>query len=232
MSRFRYAMLLSALGLLASCRTPGSRPDEMSEAGHQAAAKEAESKAAEHAAKYDPGAVKESWRCDQEGPCWSSLENPTDVHKADARRYSKMAADHRAASGALREAEAKACVGIPERDRDESPFYHREDVLGVEPLRVPLGRSSATRLAGATVAFRPVPGLTQEGLQRIVQCHQARNAVLGYQTPEMAYCPLALKDVTANVRSGGDRFLVEIRSDDDDTASEILTRARRLAPGA
>jgi hypothetical protein len=139
-----------------------------------------------------------------------------------------MAADHRAASEALRNAEASACSGIAERDRDLSPFYHREDILGVEPLRVAVPHVANMRTVGAVVAFRPVPGLTTELLQRIIACHQARNAVLGYDLPEMSYCPVALKGVTATVRSGGDRLLVDISSKDQDTAEKILERAQRL----
>lgn len=82
------------------------------------------------------------------------------------------------------------------------------------------------------IAFRPVPGLTTEPLQRIISCHQARNAVLGYDRTEMDYCPVALKDVAATVRSGGDRLVVEIRSNDQSTAEGILRRAQGLAPRA
>jgi hypothetical protein len=158
------------------------------------------------------------------------VRTPTDVHKAEAQRYLKIAAEHRAAARDLREAEASACRGIVERDRILSPFYHREDVEKAEPLRVGVSHVAATRLAGAVVTFRPVPGLTEQSLQRVIECHQARNAVLGYDAPEMAYCPLALKDVTARVRSVGDRLLVEIRSDAAGTAAEVLKRAEYLVP--
>lgn len=56
-------------------------------------------------------------------------------------------------------------------------------------------------LSSTFTYFRPVPGLTKELFQRIVNCHLARNAVLGHDAPELAYCPLAPKGVTAEVRS-------------------------------
>ncbi len=140
-----------------------------------------------------------------------------------------MAADHRAASQALRDAEANACVGIPEGDRDESPFQHREDIESVSPIFVPLSaKTGGQRLVGATVRFRAVPGMTAEWLQRIVDCHMARNAAMGYEMPEMGECPLMIKGATATVISIGNGFAVSVRSDDVDAASAIRQRAQAL----
>jgi hypothetical protein len=45
----------------------------------------------------------------------------------------------------------------------------------------------------------------------------------------MAFCPLALKGVSARVRPGGDRFLVELDTKDPAVAQEIWNRAQALA---
>lgn len=84
------------------------------------------------------------------------------------------------------------------------------------------------RTAGAVVTFRAVPGLTAEWLQRLVDCHLARNAARGHVVPEMPNCPLVPKGAAATVRSTGDGFAVSISSSDDATAREIRARAERL----
>ena len=138
-----------------------------------------------------------------------------------------MAARHRAAAQVLRNAEERACEGISAEDRDASPFFHGADIRSVAQLRDPLSLG-ATRLAGATIVFRAVPGLTAEWLQRILDCHLARNVAMGYDMPEMAYCPLAIRSVSASVVSAGDGFAVEVRSDSEAGAAEIWRRAQQI----
>jgi len=232
----------TALGLAAaSCAqaTPAARPHDMSAAQHE---REAEAHAATsqtHAAQYDSTAKVERAVCllrggrahtDSGGGCWSSSTNPTTDHRRAAEIHRRHAADHRAASVALRDAEARACTGISADDRDISPFVHVEDISSVDALteRVGPDKAPAQRKAGATVTFRAVPGMTAEWLQRVVDCHLARNASLGHSAPNMPDCPLVLKGVQARVSSTGSGFAATIRSDDDETARAILARAERL----
>ena len=203
--------------VLAGCATPGTNPHDMSAAGHElAAAKE------EAAGRCPPGASASA-------PCWTALKS-----------YQQKAAEHRAAGQALRDAEAKACSGVPDYDRNVSPFLHSEDIEQVAPLNVPTtyageaqipaGHDSAFK--GAVISFRPARGLSQEWLQRVIDCHLARNAVLGHDLAEMPNCPLVPKDVTAQAKSAGDHFVVEVSSDDPATAQEVWRRAQRLVPSA
>lgn len=208
----------------------------MSAAQHAAMADRA--KTAElHGAQYDPNASKEVRGCTSNarvsragGACWTSASNPTQDHLDEAKKHGKMAADHRAASQALRDAEVRSCVGISDSDRDTSPFEHREDVASVEPLVVGTGgaRGQTPRTEGATITFRAVPGMTAQWLQRVVDCHLARNAAVGQDAPEMTSCPLALKGASARVTGTDTGFAVAVRSDDSSTAQEILRRARAL----
>jgi hypothetical protein len=153
--------------------------------------------------------------------------------------HHKMAADHRAAAQALRTAEASACAGLTDDDRDISPFYHREDITGVQPDITGVGpatehrsgKQPADTVVGAVVSFRAVPGLTVEWLQRIVDCHIARNNALGNDMPEMPYCPLVPKGISAKVSSTGDGFAVTIESHDQAIAKEVLRRAQALKGG-
>lgn len=216
----RRQMLLLIPIAIGCASTPGARPQDSSVAGH-------DSQARQHEAVMND--------CKNQNPapgsvCWSSLTHPSaDEVVKRTEMHRRMAADHRAASAALRDAESRACVGIPESDRDESPFQHREDIVGVDPAYAPgSSKSGGQRAIGATVKFRALPGMTAEWLQRVTDCHMARNAAMGYAMPEMSDCPLMLKDVTATVSSVGDGFAVAIRSDDVGTALAVQKRAEAL----
>jgi hypothetical protein len=215
--------------------TQGARPHDMSVASHETTAASEEKTAAEHQNQYDPEARKTVDRCRGGSAraaidtCWTSTTNPTSEHREQAEQHRKAAADHRAAAQALRDAESRACVGIPDADRDESPFDHREDIDGVEPLYVgPSSPRGNKRLDGATVTFRAVPGMTAQWLQRVVDCHLARNSALGHEVPEMAYCPLVPKGASATVRPTQTGFAVDIHGDTQESVTEIWRRAQAL----
>jgi hypothetical protein len=227
-----FAALFGAAGCAS---TPGAHPQDMSKAQHEQAAASHEQEAQPHAQAYNPAASVEKQKCgDPRRPCWTWLANPTEEHKADADKHRKMAADHRAAAQALGDAEGSACAGVPDVDRDMSPFDHREDISGVAPYKVPTPgaagvKQQATKLQGAVVTFRAVPGMTAEWLQRVVDCHVARNAAMGFNMPEMAICPLAVKGAKGKVASTGNGFAVTVESDDSSSAQEILRRSQALA---
>lgn len=112
-------------------------------------------------------------------------------------------------------------------DRDISPFAHREDIQSVARL------VQSNTLMGARVLFRPVKGLTRDRLQRIVNCHLARNAAMGHDVPEMNYCPLVPKDVTAQVLPMGNALAVDVRSRNPASAQDIWSRVQKIgAPQA
>lgn len=217
----RTVLVATAGATLLGCATPGTGPQEMSAAGHELAATNAEREAAK-ATHSELARVAVPARC-ANAPCWTGSLQQTE----DAKHLIAVAAHHRAAAQALRDAEARSCAGITEEDRDISPFFHRDDIDGATRWEERQGRYGH-KLRGAVIEFRAVPGLTAEWLQRSMNCHQARSAVLGYDQPEMAFCPLALKGVTARVRSGGDRFLVEVESSDSAVAEEVWRRAQAL----
>jgi hypothetical protein len=163
------------------------------------------------------------------GPiCWTSAQSPARAFDVQADGRYLAAAERRRTSQALRDVEATACVGVPIADRVESPFAHREDILDVEELSLP-GVGGSVSL-GAKVQFRAVPGLTTEWLQRVVDCHLARDAVLGHDVAEMAYCPLVPLGARATVRAGSNGYFIDVVSDDDRAGREIARRARALWP--
>jgi hypothetical protein len=226
-----FAAGISAL-LLNCAADPGTQPHDMSQAQHEAMAKHEETAAEGHADQHDPDAKKAESVCSGKGGCWTSVSNPTAKHGEDATRHHELAQKHRAASNALASAEASACAGMSDDDRDISPFYHREDIASVAPLTetVKAGKGTTGKEAGSTVVFRAVPGMTAEWLQRVVDCHLARAAAMGHQMPEMDYCPLELKGVKANVTSAGNGFAINVSADDAATIAEIQKRSKALAP--
>ena len=218
--------------------TSGARPHDMSAAAHETTAASEERAATEHDKQYDPDA-RRLRGCGGPGavasPCWAGSTNPTDEHRRQAADARARAAEHRAASQALRDAEARACAGLDPEDRDESPFAHREDIASVERLdrrtstvSGPARLRTADQLAGAKITFRAVRGLSAPWLQRVVDCHLARNAALGHDVPEMGYCPLVPKEVSATVSATQSGFAISIRGENPDAAEEVWRRARAL----
>lgn len=204
--------------LLAACRPPGTKPHDMSVAGHEQAARKHEKAAADFEA--------ECARRPMPAPCWKSRDTWV------VKQHRKTAAQHREASAALRAAEDRACVGLAADDRDVSPFTRTQDIASIEPLVEPVRYArpggARTKIVGVVVTFRTVPGLTAETLQRIVDCHIARNVARGHVVPEMPDCPLVPRGASARVRSVGNGFAVDIRGSDETTINEIRARAERL----
>lgn len=258
----------AAGALLGACSAPaaGTQPHSMSAVEHQAAAQQEAAESGGHSGQYDGTARSFTKRCEpglglppgypvvRNPPnvapypqyrvarfCWTDELNPTDAHKKSADEHRAIAAQHRAASEVLRDAEARACAGLTDEDRDMSPFSQRSDIQSVTPLREKVSsgydayspddpaRSGALR--GATVAFRALPGLTAQYLQRVVDCHLARNAAIGHEAAgaEMAYCPLTERGARATVRPLNSAFAVDIQAEDAAGAERIWQRAQKLA---
>jgi hypothetical protein len=231
-AHFMVANVSSLALALASCATSGTEPHAMTGPEHEAAAKHDEQASKKHTAQYDPsqGRSPPTTACPHyNNTCyrgWTSVGNPTERHLAEGKRHAELAAQHRVASQALREAETRACVNVPEGERDVSPFYHREDIVSAAPFKEAMGLGGG-RVIGAEVVFASLPGMTAEWLQRLVDCHLARNEVVGAMK-EMPYCPLAVPRVKATVRSVGNGFAVDVTSNDEASVREILSRAGRL----
>lgn len=157
----------------------------------------------------------------------------TEVHGGDG-----MATVHADAAGS-RSAAVRAsatdlkCSTLTERDRAVVARLPRdlvEDVTALvedAPAQIPASWTAERRrvLAGATVAVRPVPGLSAERLQRLVECGLAAAIFPGASD----WIPLPA-GVHPSVRSGGNRFLVDLRASDERDASKTLAALRQLAP--
>jgi len=223
------------VALLASCASSGTEPNAMTAGQHEAAAKSEEQAAKEHNAQFDPSQyvyIPPTIACPfyTGASCyrsWTSVTNPTERHLAEGKEHAYLAIQHRAASQELREAEARACKNVPDGDQDISPFYHREDIVSVATLKENLPYGGGP-IIGAEVVFASLPGMTAEWLQRVVDCHLARNAVLNDAEKMASYCPLAVPHVKAAVRSIGSGFAVDVTSNDEKSVREIISRAETL----
>jgi len=232
-----FSLTTIATGLIlasAACAsTPGARPTDMSEQQHERMAGQAETRAAQHAGQYDAAASVSERDCtaNENGTaiCWASAVNPTAAHIEDARRHQKMAADHRAAAQTLRTAETTSCRDVALRDRDMSPFHHRENILRVDPIENHTIPEFLPDTLGTVIVVRPTPGLTAARLQSLVDCHLARNAAMGFEMASMQSCPLSVKGARARVTKAKDGNLaVAISAKDAASGDEINRRARSL----
>lgn len=216
---------------------PGTGAEEQGAAQHRAAAQLESARLEQHKELYDPHAREDIKRCEPGAPgqypstpiCWVETVNPTAVHLKEMDEHRMRAVHHRKAARELQAVEERACANVAADDRDMSPFAHREDILGVNPLEV--GKGKKKQLVGATVVFRAVPRLTADELQRIVDCHLARNAVIGHEVAgaEMEHCPLTERGATARVRAVSGGFAVDVRADDAEVAQAVWRRAQSLA---
>jgi hypothetical protein len=114
-------------------------------------------------------------------------------------------------------------------------FFSPEIVESVEPLYSHVstsGSNIATRLHGAEVHLRPLPGMTLEYLTHVLQCRSAR-LVLG-RVEGLPNEPYWLPDgwVKIDVRSEGGSFVVSLDGEDLAEAKDILARAQAFAQPA
>lgn len=214
---FSLRPVVSTVLLLGACASSQAvAPHEMSSVNHE-----------REAQREEQAALAHTDYCAKNAPCWTSAAHPTDKQKAEAEEHLQHAAQHRAAAQALRDAEATACSGMSLTEIATSPFYHREEIVSVAKVDKPVPQQTldqSTVFVGGQAVFRATPGLTAEWLQRVVQCHQARAAAVGFDMPEMSYCPLVLRGAQASVSSVGDGFAISVTSDDPATAAEIWRR--------
>lgn len=216
------AFLLAAFAV-GAC-VSGRLPEGGSVAEHQGAAKEnAElADAHERAAQDAPPCADIP---DIYEICWTRSDTE-EAHREMAQRHRRLAAAHAEEAEALRAAEARACVGVAQEDRDMSPFLRADDIASVELLD-PSTAEDETAIPVVRVTFVNVPGLDRANLERLVGCHLARNAALGHDVPEMDYCPLVPPGVKATVATGSQQLNVTVVADEA-TAGEVRGRAQKL----
>jgi hypothetical protein len=125
------------------------------------------------------------------------------------------------------EAEKAACAEVPDTDRDQGPFANRGHVERVEEVRERLFPKAPPQLVGAAVYVRATPGLTEQWLGRVIECHLAHRASLGGLASDQAVSPFA-EDARVSVSSTPTSFRVAITSPDIAVARSVVAKAERL----
>jgi hypothetical protein len=227
----RLTTLIIASAAFVACQQAAEKPARTPEVGvreNDQAATQHEQSAAEHRIAADSvrglGAA-----CQANDPCWSALAAQEGREREQADRQLRLAAEHRKAAKGLREAEERACSGVSAYDRAVSPFSHQKDIAEVAPILDSSPDAKGRRVLGITVTFRPVPGLTAERLQRIADCHIARNTALGHDVPELHDCPL-VPLVTAVVTNRPQGLAIEVRGKDAASVDEVIRCGQVIGP--
>jgi hypothetical protein len=248
-----YRLLLPSI-LLGGCITssPPARTN-LTATQHESEARRAEQIAAEHERRRDPDLYSVQ-RCGVFGtpafqgpagapvpgfnasvsqisapssPCGTWLDEKRD-HEREVQRQRQIAAEHRAAAARMRSVEARACNDVPTEELWARPTPTGGDVLAVRALPDygRTGKASSQR-GGATVLVREQPGMTPRKLERVLRCDAARALVYGDEQT-----PWAVPGSKAAVVETDAGLLVEITSDDRETARKIEERAARLSRGS
>ncbi|MCA9614911.1 MAG: hypothetical protein R3B40_20665 [Polyangiales bacterium] len=128
-------------------------------------------------------------------------------------------------------AEASACsVAMDASVRDQ--VYGAGSAFAVRPIRerVFLARAlQPVRTMGATVHVHAMPGMTQQYLERALQCHARGGQAVNPSDP-LVIQDGAIRDV--DVRSAGGAFAVRIIGDSPAAGRAIMERAESLVGGS
>jgi hypothetical protein len=125
------------------------------------------------------------------------------------------------------DSEKAACAEVPDADRDLGPFAHREHIDRVEEVREKLFPKAPPQLVGAAVYVRATPGVTEQWLGRVIECHLAHRATLGTLATDRAASPFA-ENAQVAVSSTPTSFRVAITSPDIEVARSVVAKAERL----
>jgi hypothetical protein len=159
-------------------------------------------------------------RLDLAMPCFD-VTDETAIHQRVGADPAPLPHDGQLAAN-LAETELHSCHGIPEHEREHSPFAHRRSIAEVAPRR-----------DGVAITFKPVAGLTAAWLERDIQCHQARFTALGQPAGYLPDDPTLVIGAHVTVTEIDHRLVVVVETPDADAAQLALQRARDLvAPAA
>lgn len=156
-------------------------------------------------------------RIDLATPCFDVTEEAGNHARFEAHRERAEAARDRKIAANLAEAELHSCKGIPEREREHSPFAHRSAIASVTP-----------QPHGVAIAFKPVNGLSAAWMERAIQCHQARFAALGNPIDYLPGDPTLVPGAHVSVTAEGKVLTVLIETPDADGSALALQRAQEL----
>jgi len=142
--------------------------------------------------------------------------------------FGATANDARAVARRLRAIEQSACADVSVIDRDQGPFAQRDRIASMQTLRDRrMATTQVLQPAGVAVYLRSAPGLTEQSLERVLQCHLAHHAVVGDQGFAKP-SPLFVEDARIALSTTTDGFRVAITAREASAAREIIEKARML----
>jgi hypothetical protein len=124
------------------------------------------------------------------------------------------------------DAERAACAEVPDADRDQGPFARRERIVSVSEVRDKVYPKAPPQLVGAAVYVRATPGVTEQWLGRVIECHLAHRAAAGDLASDRS-SPFS-ENARVSVSSTSTMFRVAITSPDIDVARSVLAKSERL----
>jgi|CZKU01.1.fsa_nt_gi hypothetical protein len=137
------------------------------------------------------------------------------------------AAEHIEAANRLRYDEQVACDGVSDVERASGPFARQGGVTDVEVVRDRGVFPKAPPVpVGVAVYLRAEPGLTQQWLGRVIECHRAHIALTGRSDQRS---PLSVPDAVVAVSTTYDGFRVTVTSKNQDVAHIIVDKGQELA---
>ena len=123
------------------------------------------------------------------------------------------------------EHERAACAEVPDAERDAGPFARKDRIIGVEPLHEAVSPKAPAPVAGVAVYVRASPGMTEQWLGRVIECHVAHGAALTASSDD----PLLVRDARIAVSTTPTAFRVAITSNDQWSARRIVAGGDALA---
>jgi len=136
------------------------------------------------------------------------------------------ASEHLNAARELRDAERQACADVSTADRDAGPFANRDRIERVEVLRDRTWAKGMIQPIGVAVDLRAEPGITEQWLSRVLECHLAHQAVLGRAAFD--WSPLSQYGAHVAVGSTATGFRVTITTSDIDIARSVIAKSEAL----
>lgn len=150
-----------------------------------------------------------------------------DHERAAERQIDPSArAAHMEAASKLRETERSVCVDIPAPARDSGPLANPAQITGVEVVSERVYPKAPPQPVGVAVTVRAEPGLTEQWLGRLIECHLAHQAVVGREADRDPL--LSVSDATISVSSTATGFRITFTSNKTDVARELVDRGKSM----
>ena len=160
-------------------------------------------------------------------PCFDVTEEAAVHQHILANREYAAAKQDRQIAANLVATELHSCHGIPEQEREHSPFAHKRAIAQITAHR------EGNAIRGVRIMFKPIAGLTAQYLERAIQCQQARYATLGQPIGYMPEDPTLVPGAHVTVTQYGTNIEVLVETPDSDAGALALQRAQDLiAPAA